>query len=426
MAERDTAAGSIGSANAPEHQGTAAGPSDRRTGGFSRRRLFGGGAAVAGAAGIGWGAAAFTGHRTEPAGRAPTDTEPFYGEHQAGIATAPQDHAAFVALDLRPGARRADVIGILKIWTDDAARLTQGAAALGDTEPELAQRPSRLTVTVGLGPNAFTVAGAEQRRPTWLRPLPPFEIDRLEPGWCDGDFLLQICADEATAVSHAVRVLCKGVGSLVTVRWVQRGFRNAKPGASPRNLMGQVDGTVNIAPGTPDFERLVWDDGAAQPWLRGGTSLVLRRIAMKLDTWDEIDRDGRELTVGRTLDTGAPLTGKHESDEPDFAAVDRFGIPVIPPSSHIARAHHTSDGERFLRRGYNYDDAPAPGHISNSGLLFAAFQRDVDAQYLPVQRRLAEFDALNVWTTPVGSAVFVILPGVRAPGGYLGQSLFES
>ena len=29
-----------------------------------------------------------------------------------------------------------------------------------------------------------------------------------------------------------------------------------------RNLMGQVDGTVNIAPGTVDFDRLVWDDGA--------------------------------------------------------------------------------------------------------------------------------------------------------------------
>jgi dye decolorizing peroxidase len=206
---------------------------------------------------------------------------------------------------------------------------------------------------------------------------------------------------------------------------VQRGFRNAAPGQTPRNLMGQVDGTVNIAPGTPDFAELVWDDGRAHPWLTGGTSLVLRRIAMALDTWDEIDKEGRELTVGRTLADGAPLTGSKELDEPDFAAVDAHGIAVIPQSSHIARAHHTSDRERFLRRGYNYDDAPPPGQTSNSGLLFAAFQRDVDAQYLPVQQRLAAFDALNVWTTPIGSAVFVIPPGVRSPGRYLGQSLFE-
>lgn len=279
---------------------------------------------------------------------------------------------------------------------------------------------------MGLGPAVFAVAGLEHRKPFWLRPLPPFAIDRLEPAWSEGDLLLQICADEATTVAHAVRVLCRSVTSLVGVRWVQRGFRNAAQGQTPRNLMGQVDGTVNIAPETPDFDRLVWDDGAAQPWLAGGSSLVLRRIAMAVDTWDEIAQEGRELTVGRKLGNGAPLTETREFDEPDFAAVDAHGIPVIPQSSHIARAHHTHDGERFLHRGCNYDDAPAPGQISNSGLLFAAFQRDVDAQYVPVQRRLADFDALNVWTTPVGSSVFVIPPGVPAPGGYLGQSLFES
>ncbi len=351
---------------------------------------------------------------------------PFYGPHQAGIDTVAQAHAAFVAFDLRAEVRREDLVGLLKIWTGDAARLTQGRPALADTEPELAQRPARLTVTVGFGPAVFAVAGLEHRRPSWLRPLPPFPIDRLDAAWSGGDLLLQVCADEATTVSHAVRVLCRSVSSLVAVRWVQRGFRDATPGRTPRNLMGQVDGTVNLAPGTPEFARLVWDDGATQPWLSGGTSCVLRRIAMTLDTWDRIDREERELTIGRTVANGAPLTGTDEFDEPDFTAVDANGIPVIPPSSHIARAHHTHDGERFLRRGYNYDDAPAPGGISNSGLLFAAYQRDVDAQFVPVQRRLAEFDALNVWTTPVGSAVFVIPPGVAAPGGYLGQSLFEA
>lgn len=388
---------------------------------LNRRRLLGGGAVAAGAAGIGWGAGVLA-HRED----APRPAiEPFYGTHQSGIATDPQSQAAFVAFDLKPGVAKEDLVGILKIWTADVARLTQGRPALADTEPELAQRPARLTVTVGFGPKVFTVSGLDHRRPSWLRPLPPFAIDRLESTWSDGDLLLQVCSDEATTVSHAIRVLCRSVSSLVTVRWVQRGFRNAEPGRTPRNLMGQVDGTVNITPGT-DFDRLVWDDGTTQPWLAGGTSCVLRRIAMTLDTWDEIDQEGRELTVGRAVANGAPLTGSKEVDEPDFAAVDENGIPIIPPSSHIARAHHTHDGERFLRRGYNYDDAPAPGQISNSGLLFAAYQRDVDAQFLPVQQRLAEFDALNVWTTPVGSSVFVIPPGVPSPGGYLGQTLFDT
>ncbi|WP_406277875.1 Dyp-type peroxidase [Nocardia sp. NBC_00881] len=386
---------------------------------INRRRLFGGGVA----AGIGLGAVALTGRRESGT---PQTTVPFYGRHQAGVATAPQSNATFVAFDLRSGTDRDDLIGVLKIWTDDAARLTQGRPALADTEPELARRPARLTVTLGLGPAVFTVADLEHRRPSWLRALPPFDIDRLESAWTGGDLLLQVCADEATTVSHAVRVLCRSVSSLVIVRWMQRGFRDAAPGTTPRNLMGQVDGTVNLAPDTPDFGRLVWDDGDVQPWLAGGTSCVLRRIAMALDTWDEIDREGRELTIGRTLANGAPLTGTDEFDEPDFAAADATGIPIIPLSSHIARAHHAHDGERFLRRGYNYDDAPAPGQTSNSGLLFTAYQRDVDAQFLPVQRRLAEFDALNVWTTPIGSAVFVLPPGVSAPGSYLGQPLFDS
>ncbi|MGW5453937.1 Dyp-type peroxidase [Nocardia sp. NPDC003979] len=392
---------------------------------LSRRRLLGGGAAAAGVVGAtaaGWGAAGLTDR--EPARDWALDTVPFYGKHQAGIETTPQRHVAFVGFDLVAGTTRDDIIGLLRIWTDDAARLTRGLPALADTEPELAARPGKLTITVGFGPELFTIAGLPQRRPSWLRPLPVFPIDRLDPAYTGADLLIQVCAEESTTVAHAVRVLSKHVKSLVRVRWVQRGFRDPPSGATMRNLMGQVDGTVTIA--APDFERLVWDDGTSVPWLAGGTSLVLRRIAMDLDRWDELDVEARELTVGRRLSNGAPLTGTTEFDEPDLTAVDRHGIPVIPPSSHVARARHTSDGERFLRRGFNYDEPPEPGQVSNSGLLFVAYQRDVDTQFLPVQQRLAEVDALNEWTTPIGSAVFVIPPGVPGPGHYLGQQLFDS
>ncbi|MGX1810145.1 Dyp-type peroxidase [Nocardia sp. NPDC055321] len=392
----------------------------------TRRRLLGGGAAVAGAAGaagIGWGASTLTHreHDRDPA----LETIEFYGPHQAGIATDPQDQVAFLGFDLAPGTDREDVIGVLKIWTDDAARLTRGRPALADTEPQLAARPAKLTITVGFGPELFTIAGLTAERPSWLAPLPAYGIDELDPAYTGAHLLLQVCSNEATTVSHAVRVLSKHVKSLVTVKWVQRGFRNASRGQTMRNLLGQVDGTVNIAPGTLDFDTLVWDDGASTPWLAGGTSMVLRRIAMNLDSWDEMDAEARAITLGRRDSDGAPLGGTKESDDPDFEAVDEFGITLIPPSSHIARAHHTTERERFLRRGFNYDDTPAPGQLSNSGLLFTAFQRDIGAQYLPVQQRLADFDALNRWTTPVGSAVFAIPPGVPEPGGYLGQTLFE-
>jgi dye decolorizing peroxidase len=64
-----------------------------------------------------------------------------------------------------------------------------------------------------------------------------------------------------------------------------------------------------------------------------------------------------------------------------------------------------------------------PGELE-SGLLWTAYARDLTKQYLPVQKRLAEFDLLNQWTTPVGSAVFAIARGVE-PGQILAEELFS-
>lgn len=409
-------------------QDPAAGaPGTRR--GFGRRTLFTGLAGAAGLGVIGAGAVgidALVGD-DESARLRGAETTDFYGEHQAGITTAPTSHISYVGLDLVDGADADVLAGILGIWTEDAARLTAGRAALVDTEPELATMPSRLTVNVGLGAGAFDATGLLSRRPSWLRPLPEFTIDRLDPRWGQTDLLLSIGSDDLQTVAHATRVLTANVRSRVRVRWVQRGFREARgstpEGTTMRNLMGQVDGTVN--PALDDHATLIWDDGSEQPWMRGGTSMVLRRIEMDLDGWQELDPHGRELSVGRRLATGAPLTGTHERDEPDFAAT-RAGIPIIPPSSHIARAHRQQPHEQFLRKAYNYDDPPEPGAVStsNSGLLFAAYQRDIDRQFVPVQQRLADHDALNEWTFPIGSAVYAILPGVEQ-GQTLGQGMFE-
>lgn len=46
-------------------------------------------------------------------------------------------------------------------------------------------------------------------------------------------------------------------------------------------------------------------------------------------------------------------------------------------------------------------------------------------QLVPVQRRLAEQDLLNIWTTPVGSVVAAALPGCRE-GEYLGQRVLDA
>ena len=64
------------------------------------------------------------------------------------------------------------------------------------------------------------------------------------------------------------------------------------------------------------------------------------------------------ISVGRKLDTGAPLTGTDEHDPADFTAMNEVGLPVIPAESHIARAHSRNRSETILRRPYNYDDTP--------------------------------------------------------------------
>lgn len=361
-----------------------------------------------GAAGIG-AAAATAATRSE----ATAPTVPFFGPHQAGITTPPQAHAHYIALDLRPGAGADEAVALLKLWTTDGARLTAGTSALADTEPELAQAPARLTMTVGFGPTFFDRVGQSGRRPPSVRQLPHFQIDRLEERWTGGDLLLRVASDDPVTAAHAVRVLLKNVRTLATIRWTQRGFRNAvgthAPGQTMRNLMGNLDGTVNPTPGA-DVDGVVWADGSGQQWFAGGTTMVVRRIAMLLDTWDELDPDARDLTMGRRQDSGAPLTGTLEHDVPDFTRT-RDGIPIIPANSHIARAHARTPAERFLRQAYNYDDPPPAGTTTNAGLIFVTYQRDIDTQFLPVQRRLAQADALNTWTRPIGSAVFAIPPG---------------
>lgn len=411
-------------------------PAAGATPAVSRRRLLAGGALTFGGAlaGAGIGAAAATdgsgrsrgGEARQQQAAYGVQKIPFHGRHQAGIATPAQAHAAFLGFELADSVDRAALGRMMRLLTDDAARLTRGEAALADTEAELAALPARLTVTFGFGPGLFRAAGLDHQRPASLAPLPRFPVDRLQDRFSGGDLLIQICADDPLTVAHAQRMLTKDARTFARLRWTQRGFRRGRgvqdDGATQHNLMGQLDGTANPAPGSDVFTRAVWTD-AGPDWLRGGgTTLVLRRIRMELETWDAADTKAKEFTVGRRLATGAPLTGTTETDPPDFDAKDALGFPVISEHAHIRLAHVTEERQRIFRRPYNYDDAPAPDGRPDTGLLFASFQRDIGEQFLPIQRRLAATDLLNQWTTPIGSAVFAVPPGC-APGGWIGETL---
>lgn len=365
---------------------------------------------------------------------------PFDAEHQAGIETPIQAHVNLLGFNLKPGLTQADIIKLLQVWTEDSRRLCNGEPPLGSFEPEMAAKTANLTITAGFGESFFKKAGVQKQKPEWLHDIPAFETDRLEEEWGQTDLVIQVCADDSLSCHYATRHLIRSGKFYASLFWNQIGFGFAKGtqnrGATGRNLFGQIDGTVN--PHSPeDFLQQVWIDDD-KDWINGGSAMVVRRIFMHMDTWDILDRQSREIVIGRRMDNGAPLTGGEEFTPARFDAVDELGLPIIDPKSHMAQAHYPEDHpEQVLqRRAYNYDLALTPDVaqkmqregvkvLSNTGLIFICFQKNPDLQFTPIQTRLDKNDRLNQWITHIESAVYAIPPGVgEGRDAYWGASLF--
>lgn len=332
---------------------------------------------------------------------------PFYGKYQSGILDDQQAHAVFAGWDLhwREGSKRDQLRALLQMLTSDAARLASGRGVLADTEPEMAQPPCQLSLTVGLGQSLLDVAGKGQ-----VGTMPAFAGDQLEPEYGQSDLLIQFCAQDPTVLLHAVRAVSKNLRGLAERRFTQSGFIQPA-GRSFRNLFGQLDGINN--PVGELRESAVFGSGQ-DSWIAHGTTLALRRFEMDLDGWDEVDRAGRDFALGRRQSDGAPLSGHGPEDPVDVHAANELGLPKIAANAHVALAQPSS-GEVIHRRGYNFTGQA-------SGLLFASYQRDPATSFIPVQHRLAAADALNTWLKPVGSGLYAILPGI-GEGGYLGEQL---
>lgn len=418
-------------------------------------------ATISAAVGAGAGMAIGSGSRSEggAAGDEDSGVEPFYGERQAGIATPMQGHALFAAFNLAltdmasgsaldAAAVAENLRALLADWSAVAAALTSGEAVPKfrfdsddqfDAEAVAAGlAPARLTVTMGIGPEAFGKAGLEAARPSKLVELPEFDGDRLQAAWSGGDLLLQICGDDQQVVSNAFLELRKRAVGRASLLWMQQGFSSAPGGATPRNLMGFKDGSANPAAGSAEFDERVWARDAEPDWFEGGTYLVFRKIRMRLPDWSRLSAEEQNLTFGRERDSGVPLSGGGEFDHPDFTAKDASGLPAVPADSHIAVVHDAA----MVRRGCNYDygfltqaevssDAAADGHLDghthaehpyDAGLLFVSFQADPQV-FVDAQEQMAASDRLSEFIVAEGSAVFAVPPGAPE-GGFIGEGLF--
>jgi len=373
------------------------------------------------------------------AGQGAGDRFAFDGVHQAGITTRVQDHLHFAAFDMMPRADQDDLVALLQDWTYAASRMTRGlevsaTGAVGgpadapqdDTGEALGLPASGLTITFGLGPSLFLAEGDRfgiaDRRPAELERLPAFLGEMLDAGHSDGDLCVQACADDPQVAVHAIRNLSRIAFGRARLRWSQLGFgrtsRTAADQATPRNLFGFKDGTANIlADDAAALAEHVWVGDDDEPdWLRGGSYLVARKIAMIIETWDRVRLAEQDRIIGREKGSGAPLSGGEEFTEPDF----RGG--AIDPASHVRLAHPTENGGiRILRRGYNYVDGNNELGRLDAGLFFLSYQRS-PSQFITLQRKLST-DLMNEYIRHVGSGLWAIPPGA-AEGSYVAEALF--
>jgi deferrochelatase/peroxidase EfeB len=423
--------------------------SDERKPGLSRRSLFAVSAAVGSTIGLSGPAAALTGNASAASPRATRDVVPFHGTHQAGILTDQQSNTYMAAFDVF-SSKRDDVITLLKTWTAAAERLTAGlpvepaaggydATPLIDSGETVGMSPARLTLTFGFGPDFFRKDGVDRfgiaaKQPDALVRLPKFVGDKLIDAKTGGDLSVQACADDPQVAFHAIRQLARLTSGIAELRWVQSGFLSSPDakGTTPRNLMGFKDGTQTVT----DPTRFVWAGNEAPDWMQGGSYLVVRRIRIALEHWDQMKLAFQEQTIGRQKASGAPIGMKHEFDALPLSKNDADGNPIIAENAHVRLANEsTNNGAQMLRRGYSYNDGVdftterwppwRQGMEYDAGLLFVCYQRDPRTTFIPMFDKMAKFDMLNQFVTHTGGGIFAVPRGVR-PGTYLGQELFAS
>jgi len=415
----------------------------------SRRRLLKGMGALGGALALAGGCP--VAHAVKPDSAPGTlspdarmETQPFYGEHQAGILTPQQASMMLVAFDVL-ASDKSELERLFRLLTQRIAFLTTGGPAPDTPNPRMPPMdsgilggfiaPDNLTITVSLGASLFDDRfGLGPQRPAKLQKMTRFPNDSLDAALCHGDLLLQICANTGDTVIHALRDLIKYTPDLLSIRWKREGFisdhaARSKGKETPINLLGFKDGT-----GNPDsqngalMQSVVWvtPDQQEPAWTVGGSYQAVRIIQFHVEFWDRTPLKEQQTIFGRDKQSGAPLGMQHEHDVPDYAH-DPDG-DIIALDSHIRLANPRTpetEANLMMRRGYSYSLGVTHSGQLDMGLLFVCYQHDLEKGFLTVQKRL-NGEALEEYIKPIGGGYFFALPGVKDAPRYLAQPLLEA
>lgn len=440
-----------------EARSAAASPVTQEAGAPSpaRRRLLTGIGAGAGALAINWAHA-----REQDAGQQVTDAPqahldqaqrfPFFGTRQQGVTTPRPASGMVVAFDVL-STDRADLDRLFRTLTDRIAFLTQGGRA-AEADPKFPPpdsgilgpviAPDGLTVTVAVGSSLFDDRfGLAAHKPLRLSRMHGFPNDALNEQLCHGDLLLQFCAHTPDTNIHALRDIVKNTPDLLTLRWKQEGTvpptqAQAKGKLnSARNLLGFHDGSANPdVNNAASMDQIVWvqpqkavEGSAVEPsWTTNGTYQAVRIIRNFVERWDRTPLQEQESIIGRRKASGAPLDGRKEGDVPDYAR-DPKGV-VTPLDAHIRLANdrtRQAADHLLLRRPFNYSNGIAPNGQLEMGLLFIAFQSDLEKGFVTVQTRL-NGEPLEEYLKPIGGGYFFVLPGATSRSDYLGRALLST
>lgn len=437
----------------PAH--AAGSPAEEPGAQISRRRLLKWGALSGGLAAAGTGLASLSappaGATTPPPGTdgpayadgasqvtaQSAEQSSFEGDYQLAVLSEPTSATTMVAFDVI-AANRDELRQLLQTLTSRMRLLYAGGLPQNDgpTAPPDDNGllgplvPSRSVAFIfGMGASLFDDRfGLASSRPRGLLPMESFPNDNLDPAQCQGDLSVQICADSADTVLHALRDITKHTRGAMQPRWRIDGFKNPpRPSGTPRNLLGFKDGIAN--PDTAQasaMQDLVWaQPGATTPdWAVGGTYQVVRIIRMFVEAWDRTLLGQQEGTIGRRKASGYPLGAGSEFANFNYAA-DPQGL-VTPLTAHIRLANPRTDASapsRILRRGYNYDRGLDVNGNLDQGLLFTCYQQDILTQFITVQARLIN-EPLSEFISPIGGGYFFCPPGLGGnSSAYFGHGL---
>jgi len=319
-------------------------------------------------------------------------SSPSASRFQPGIASpeVPQHFGHLVVL-----ATTTPTTGWLAALGERVLDLTEGRDATG----VLPDGPGDLTVTVALGPRL--IAAVDPALPG-ATALPEFaKDDGIAEGLSSGDVLLTAYASDPTVLQAVLDDLAALVPESSRL-WEQAMFRGPGEGSKARNPLGFMDGII-VPHGASELAESVWVGEGA---LAGSTICVIRRLQLNTREFRSRSVREREAVIGRTLVTGAPLSGGGPDAQVDLNAKTPEGEFRVPPHAHARAAHPSFTGSALmLRRSYSFDNGP-----DDQGLVFISFQNELKT-FVATQQRLDEVDALMEIATPTASGTFLVLPG---------------